>query len=113
MNRFLALLLLAALIPQPAQAIPITTFLQRPENEQHAYAAGAASMLAFTEGMAERAARANCITGWYRDKGQDQLYAALVLGPAAFKARFGFDREGNNGHVEMVMIRLANEACPK
>jgi hypothetical protein len=114
MRRSLVALSLAlTLIPQAAQAIPISTFLQISEKEQRAYVAGAVSMLAFSELAADRSARTNCITGWYRGKGEDQIFAGLKLDPAAFKARFGVDRDGNNGHVELVMLRLANEACPK
>ena len=107
-----ALFLAVTLLPQSSQAIPISTFLQRPQNEQQAYVAGATSMLAFTEGVAGRSTRMNCITGWYRGQGGDQLFAALKLDSAAFKTRFGFDRDGNNGHVELVLLRLINDACP-
>jgi hypothetical protein len=113
MHRFLIPLLLAILLTQPSHAIPISTFLRQQQNEQRAYAAGGVSMLAFTEGMAKNETRMNCITGWYRGKGEEQLFAALQLDPAAFKTRFGFDRDGDNGHVELVLMRLANEACPK
>ena len=113
MNRLLVALFLAViLLPQSSHAIAISTFLQRTQNEQQAYVAGATSMLAFSEGVAGRSARMNCITGWYRGQGADQLFAALKLDSAAFKTRFGFDRDGNNGHVELVLLRLASDACP-
>ena len=113
MHRFLVPLLLPILVMQPSHAIPIATFLRQAQNEQRAYAAGNAAMLAFTEGMAKNPTRMSCITGWYSGKGEDELFAALRLDPAAFKTRFGFDRDGNNGLVELVVMRLANEACPK
>jgi hypothetical protein len=28
------------------------------------------------------------------------------------KKRVGFDRDGTSGHVEFVLLRLANDACP-
>lgn len=114
MRRVMLLSALALIaLSEPSQAIPINEFLQRAPVEQQAYAAGAASMLAFTEGLGNRAARMNCITGWYRAGGPEQLFAALKLSPSAFKSRYGFDRDGTQGHVEFLLTILANEACPK
>ena len=116
MRRVLFLSALALLVSsQPSRAILISEFLQRAPIEQRAYAAGATNMLAFTEGLENnRAARMNCITGWYRTGGADQLFTALKLSPAAFKSRFGYDRNDDSlAHVELVLTRLANDACPK
>ncbi|MBI2187418.1 MAG: hypothetical protein HYU37_09940 [Acidobacteria bacterium] len=115
MRRILFLSALALIVSsQPSHAILINEFLRRTPIEQQAYAAGAANMLAFTEGLDNnRAARMNCITGWYRSSGADQLFATLKLSPSAFKSRYGFDRDGTQGHVEFVLTILANEACPK
>ena len=114
MRRVLIPLALALVVlPQLSHAIPINEFLQRSPIEQQAYAAGAANILAFTEGMNNRAARTNCLTAWYRARGADQLFAALKLSPSAFKSRYGFDRDGSQGHVEFVLTLLANDACPQ
>ena len=115
MHRLLVLLFLAMiLIPQSSQAMPISYFLTRPKNEQSIYAHGAVSMLAFTVGINGDPARTNCITHWYEEKGEDQFFAALALSPQAFKARFKFDLNDESlGHVELVLMRMANEACPE
>ena len=48
-----ALFLILIFLPQSSQAVQISTFLQRPQNEQQAYvAAGTTTMLAFAEGVA-------------------------------------------------------------
>ena len=115
MHRLLVLLFLAMiLIPQSSQAMPISYFLTRPKTEQSIYAHGAVSMLAFTVGINGDPARTNCITHWYEEKGDDQFFAALALSPQAFKARFRFDPDDESlGHVEMVLMRMANEVCPE
>ena len=78
MRRILLPLTLALVVlPKPSQALPISDFLRRPANDQRSYAAGAASMLAFTEGMNNRAARTTCIADWYTMRGADQLFTAL------------------------------------
>ena len=115
MHRLLVLLFLAMiLIPQSSQAMPISEFLKHPEQQQRVYALGAVSMLAFSVGINGDPARTNCITHWYEEKGQDQFFAALALSPQAFKARFKFDiTDESLGHVELVLMRLANETCPE
>jgi hypothetical protein len=113
MKRLLFLLSLAVLIPRPSQAFPITVFLRQQPNEQRAFAAGALSMMAFTEGINHHEPRMQCMTGWYKGRREDQFFAAIKLSPSSFKARFGFDWDGDGGLVELVMMRLANDACPK
>ena len=115
MHRLPALLFLAMiLIPQSSQAMPISAFLKHPPEQQRVYALGAVSMLAFSVGINGDPARTKCITDWYEAKGDDQFFAALALSPQAFKARFKFDiNDESLGHVELVMMRLANETCPE
>jgi hypothetical protein len=115
MHRFLVpLSLVLILIPRSSQATPVTAFLRHPETEQHVYALGAVSMLAFTEITNGHKARAQCITDWYNAKGEDQFFAGVNLAPQAFKARFGISRDDETiAHIEILLIRLANEACPK
>jgi hypothetical protein len=113
MKRLLFLLSLALLIPQPSHAMPISAFLEHPQTEQHVYALGALSMMAFTEGINGHQPRMQCMTDWYvKGQGENQFFAAIRLSPSAFKARFGFDRDGDIGLVELVIMRLGNDACP-
>jgi hypothetical protein len=72
MRRILFLSAFALIVSsQTSHAILISEFLQRAPIEQRAYAAGAANMLAFTEGLENnRGARMNCITDWYRRAAQ-------------------------------------------
>ena len=115
MHRFLvSLCLVLILISASSQAMLVNAFLKHPETEQHVYAFGAVHMLAFTEAMDGHKARAQCIMDWYNAKGENQFFGAANLAPQAFKARFGFDRDdGTIAHIEVVLIRMANDACPK
>src|SRR5271169_5014144 len=102
MNRLLFLLSLAVLIPQPSQAMPISAFFQHPQTEQHVYALGALSMMAFTEGINGHKARMQCMTDWYvKGHGEEQFFDAIIVSPSTFKARFGFDWDSDIGLVEL------------
>ena len=109
----LSLFLGTILLAQSAAAMPIAAFLQRPRSEQTIYAVGSISMLAFTEGMNGHESRMQCLTDWYKGGGEGAFFTALNLPPDQFKARFGFDASDQGlGYVELVLMRLANDACP-
>jgi hypothetical protein len=113
MRKLLAVAVLLTLMPRPAAAMPILEFRTHPEEQQRVYALGAVSMLAFSEGMRDKEKRMQCITDWYGAKGEGEFFSALRLSPQAFKQRYGFrEDDDSTGYVELLIMRLANDACP-
>ena len=113
MRKLLALAVLLSILPRPANAMLISEFRSHPEEQQKVYALGAVSMLAFSEGMRGNEKRMNCISAWYGAKGEGALFEALKLSPDNFKRIFRFSPDDETvAHVELLIIRLANDACP-
>jgi hypothetical protein len=113
MRKLLAVAILLTLMPRPAAAMLISEFRSHPEEQQKVYALGAVSMLAFSEGMLGNEKRMNCSSAWYSAKGEGALFEALKLSPDDFKRIFRFSPDDETmAHVELLIMRLANDACP-
>jgi hypothetical protein len=114
MHRLLAILLLLALIPRPAHALLIDDFIKDYNgHDQEIFAYGNISMYALKVGMDGNEARTHCMVDWYKEKGKEEFFTAITIAPVQFKAKYGFDKhDPAMAHVELLMIVLANRACP-